>query len=69
MNMYILTYNKFLEEWSFTSKENHERRIQNAREIHHFSKKDGFQCTSDVIDYIRKYFGVHLDQIACANCY
>lgn len=67
--MYILQYSDFLEEWTLTTKENHERRIQNAREIHHFSKRDGFQCTTDVLQYITKHFGIHLDRIACVGCY
>ncbi len=69
MNMYVLTYSNFLEEWTFTTKENYERRIQNAREIHHFSKRDGFQCTADVIHHIMKQFSLTLDQITCVNCY
>lgn len=67
--MYVLTYSDFLEEWTFTTKENHERRIQNAREVHHFSKRDGFQCTTDVINYVRNHFNITLDQITCVNCY
>ena len=66
--MYVLTYSNFLEKWTFTTKENYERRIQNAREIHQFSKRDGFACTRDVINYVRKHFNLHLDQITCVNC-
>lgn len=67
--MYVLTYSDFLEEWAFTSKENYERRIQNAREVYHFTKRGGFQCTVDVINYVRAHFNVPLDQITCVNCY
>ena len=67
--MYVLTYSNFLEKWTFTTKENYERRIQNAREIHYFSKRDGFQCTADVIHRIMKQFALTLDQITCVNCY
>ena len=66
--MYVLTYSDFLEEWTLTTKENYERRIQNAREIHYFSKRDGFQCTADVIHYVMKHFDIKLDQITCVNC-
>lgn len=67
--MYVLTYSDFLEEWMLTTKENHERRIQNAREIHYFTKREGFACTTDVIHHIMKQFGLTLDQITCVNCY
>ena len=67
--MYVLKYSDFLEEWTFTTKENYERRIQNAREIHYFSKRNGFACTADVMHHIMKQFDVTLDQITCVNCY
>ncbi len=67
--MYVLSYCETLERWTFTTKENHERMIKNAREIHRFSKAEGFQCTTDVLQYITKHFGIHLDRITCINCY
>ena len=63
--LYILTYSDLLEEWILTNK----HRTQNERKISYFSKKDGFQCTTDVINYIRKHFNLTLDQITCVNCY
>jgi hypothetical protein len=66
--MYVLTYCKTLEQWTFTSKEKYERMIKNAREIHRFSKAEGFACTADVINYIRTQFNLTLDQITCINC-
>jgi hypothetical protein len=66
--VYVLKYSDFLEGWIFTTKENYEHRIQNAWEVHHFSKRDGFQCTVDVIHHIMKHFDLNLDQITCVNC-
>jgi hypothetical protein len=66
--MYVLSYCETLEQWTFTSKENYERMIKNAREIHRFSKAEGFQCTADVIHHIMKLFALTLDQITCINC-
>lgn len=67
--MYVLSYCETLEQWTFTTKENYKRMIKNAREIHRFSKAEGFACTTDVINYLRKHFNLHLDQITCVNCY
>lgn len=58
--MYVLSYCETLEQWTFTT---------NAREIHRFSKAEGFACTTDVIHHIIKQFGLTLDQITCVNCY
>jgi hypothetical protein len=63
--MYVLSYCEALEQWTFTTKENYQRMIRNAREIHRFSKAEGFQCTADVIYYILEHFDLSLDQITC----
>ena len=63
--MYVLAYCDTLEQWTFTTKENYQRMIKNAREIHRFSKAEGFQCTADVIYYILEHFDLSLDQITC----
>lgn len=40
-----------------TTRENYERRIENAREWWHFYKHEGFKTVEDVFEYIDNYFG------------
>lgn len=46
-----------------TTESNYNARIQDARKIWNFDKKDGFEEITDVVDYIEKQFRVERENI------
>lgn len=66
--MYVLVYSDLLGGWTLITKKNYESRIHNPKETDYFSKRDGFQSTADVINYLVKQFDFSFNQITCVDC-
>lgn len=62
MKKYILKAG-FYSDFEFTTIENHKAQISDARAVHKFNRRDGFNTFDDVLRYIEKWFNISLDEI------
>lgn len=62
MKKYILR-TAFFSDFEFTTRENYEAYIGDARASRRFYKRDGFNTFEDVLEYIERCFGISRDDI------
>lgn len=59
----IIVKKSFYHDFTATTESNYNARIQDARKIWNFDKKDGFNEITDVVDYIENQFHVKRENI------
>lgn len=54
---------KSLDGWKGTTQDNYNTRIQDARKVKNFEKRNGFGCVLDVKNFVKQFFKYSDDDI------